>query len=220
MSKKKVKELACRFCGDRCERERDKLSGWTHSHPAVCPYRQDRVPSLNGVHVGDIWRNRHTKTEERVAEIRLGGSGTYVDREPTVVLFDLHGSQRWYSHPLWSLVEHWEPVTRPGEYPVPWRKNRRFGREGRSAHKKWRGPGYRGSSRRGPHAYWHAFHTVSEYSINWEITNKVWQIDPELGVREEQRQRMLARADELDKDPDLKGVATQLREIYGEEVAA
>jgi hypothetical protein len=218
-SKKKVKELACRFCGDRCSKERDKLSSWSHSHPANCPYRQDRMPSLNGVHVGDVWRNRHTKTEVRVIEIRLGGSGTYVDREPTVVLEDLD-SRRWSSaHPLWSLTEHWQPITRPRRYPVPWKKDERFGKNGRSTRKDWRGPSYRGGSTEDEsHAYWHAFHIVSGYVIDWESTNVIWQIDPELELREQERQRMLEAADRLDEDPYLSRVATQLREIYGQEV--
>src|SRR5262245_19067766 len=106
--KKKRKVVACFYCGEESSTERDALSAFTHSHPAVCPYRNDRMPSLNGVHVGDVWRNRHTKEECVVAEIRLGGRGTYTDREPVVVFETEYGLG---GHPLWSLVEHWESLT-------------------------------------------------------------------------------------------------------------
>lgn len=180
----KAKRLVCRFCGDECENagNRDVLSGWTHTHPSVCPYRQDQMPSLNGVHVGDVWRNRYTKQERTVTEIKLGGCGVYTDREP-VIVFDDHRMP----HPMWSLSEHWECVTRPGEWPVPWTRKK----GGRWAHEKWRGPGYRGGSRK-RHVYWHAYHSIGGHSIGWEATNQIWQMDPEL---EEQ----FAKLDERDR---------------------
>lgn len=190
---RKPKTLVCRFCGEVCEKasQPDHLSGWTHNHPSRCPYRQDRMPSLNGVHVGDVWRNLHTKKEKEVIEIRLGGWGTYTDRE-SVVLFE----NDWMGSPLWSLVEHYEPVTRPGEYPVPWTRSRRF--RGRSAYAKWRGPGYRREDKRAkPHAYWHAYHHVSGYAIEWERTNVLWQVDPVAEQREKERQLELAEIVEL-----------------------
>jgi hypothetical protein len=196
---------------------RDNLSAWTHNHPAVCPYRQDEMPSLNGVHVGDVWRNRHTGKTSLIETIKLGGCGTYTDREPVFVLRDEDEASeyRWVSpHPMWSLSEHWEPVTRPGEWPVPWtNKGKRKG--GRWAHAKWRCPGYRGRTRKSQHAYWHAYHSIGEHSIGWEATNRIWQMDPELEAR-------LVKLDERDRqireflenvdpnDPDLAGKVTDL----------
>lgn len=80
---KKPKRLTCRWCGDTIDaRNGDTVSAWSHGHPSVCPYRQDRVPVLNGVHVGDLWENQHTGHVFRIIEIRLGGAGVYTDREP------------------------------------------------------------------------------------------------------------------------------------------
>lgn len=219
MAMKKTKTLTCRYCGDECDASnRDVLSGWTHNHPAVCPYRTDEMPSLNGVHVGDVWRNTHTGKESVVEAIKLGGCGTYTDREPVVVLRDERDSEyRWVSPtPLWSLVENSEPITRPGEYPVPWTRSKRW--KGRSAHQKWRTPGYRGSSRKRQHAYWHAYHTVAGYSIEWERTNVLWQTDPKTELALEQAQRAREGAQELLDSGDelLAKVGAQMAEIFKE----
>ena len=210
--KKRVKTLSCRFCGDVLENadNRDFLSGWTHSHPSVCPYRQDSMPSLNGVHVGDRWRNLHTKRVCVIEAIKLGGCGTYTDREPVFVLRDeeKESQYNWVSpYPMWSLAEHWESLTRPGEWPVPWTRDRRFGKGSRSALVKWRTPAYRGSKSRRKtkaHAYWHSYHTVDEHSIGWEATNVIWQYD-EVAEKEqmelalmEQIQELLASTTEFD----------------------
>lgn len=184
--KRGQKRLACRFCGDTIDRTKgDHLSWWNHNHPSACPYRTDRVPALNGVHVGDEWRNTHTQDVVRVQEIRLGGDGTYTDREPTLLLADVDADEAppWrMPQPLWSLAEHYEPVTRPGELPVPVEPDERF--PGCvSAVDEWRSPGYRHPEDperdEGPHAYWHSFHTVIGYGIQWERTNELWQIDPD-----------------------------------------
>lgn len=219
---KKGKALVCRFCGDVCENagNRDVLSGWTHNHPAVCPYRQDSMPSLNGVHVGDVWRNRHTGKTSFVEAIKLGGCGTYTDREPVFVLRDedKESEYRWVSpHPMWSLSEHWEPVTRPGEWPVPWtNKGKRKG--GRWAHSKWRCPGYRGGTRKGQHTYWHAYHSVGEHTIGWEATNVIWQMDPAVEAKKEQQRSVLEYVNSgvFDDDPLLARVAQNVREMFSE----
>jgi hypothetical protein len=172
LAARKSKEVKCRSCGETCPNEREALSAFTHSHPAVCPYREDRMPSLNGVHVGDVWRNRHTKRECTVGEIRLGGRGTYTNREPVIVWTD--GSIGIGGEPLWGLAEHWEPVTRPGEWPVPWIYDKRFGKGGRSASEAWRCPGMRGY-RNGRKKYFHAYlRKEGEYgSTGWDW----WQMD-------------------------------------------
>jgi hypothetical protein len=210
---KKAKTLSCRFCGDVLEDvgNRDHLSAWTHSHPSVCPYRQDRMPSLNGIHVGDVWRNMHTGEERTVTQIKLGGHGTYTDREPVFVLDERMGTGGW---PMWSLVEHWEPVSRPGVFPVPWTKDKHY-RGARSAYVKWRCPAYRGGRRNRGHAYWHAYHSVAEHSIGWEATNRIWQMDPELEARfaklDERDRRIREFLENADpNDPDLAGKVTDL----------
>lgn len=201
MARQKAKTLACRFCGDVLENagNRDELSGWTHNHPSVCPYRQDEMPSLNGVHVGDRWRNRHTGKVSVIEKIKLGGCGTYTDREPAFVLRDEDDENhyRWISpHPMWSLAEHWESLTRPGEWPVTWHYSKRYPGE-RTAREKWRTPGYRGGSRRRrQHAYWHAYHTVSEHSIAWEETNVIWQYD-EVAEKDQLETALAERIHEL-----------------------
>ena len=211
----KAKTLVCRFCGDVLEQanNRDYLSAWTHNHPSVCPYRQDEVPSLNGVHVGDVWRNLHTGEERTVTRIKLGGAGTYTDREPVFILNEGGGVGGW---PMWSLVEHWEPVTRPGEYPVPWRKDRLY-KDSRSAHVKWRTPRYRGSKSKRQGAYWHAYHSVSEHSIGWQTTNDIWQMDPELEARFARLDDEDARIREFleNADPDAPDLAEQVVELLG-----
>lgn len=218
MAVKKLKLLACRFCGDEIDASnRDVHSGWTHSHPSVCPYRQDSVPSLNGVHVGDEWRNLHTKKVSVVTAIKLGGAGVYTDREPVIILGDL--DHDWESpHPMWSLAEHWESLTRPGEWPVPWTRSKRF--VGRTAHLKWRGPGYRGRrKRRGrQYVYWHSYHFVDEYSIEWHRTDELWQIRPqeERALVEAERMREAA-LELLDSDDELLNrVGRQMAEIFAE----
>lgn len=210
----KAKTLVCRFCGDELEQanNRDHLSGWTHSHPSLCPYRQDRMPSLNGVHVGDVWRNLHTKEERTIAAIRLGGCGTYTDREPVIVWDEDRDVA--LPNPLWSLVEHWEPVTRPGEYPVPWTRSRRF-RGGRSCLKKWRGPAHRGRKSKAQRAYWHAYHSMAtDYSSTW-ASKEIWQMDPELERKREERVRALAYLDTID-DPYIADVVQRTREMFSE----
>jgi hypothetical protein len=210
---------ACKFCKATVDGSLESVSHFTHSHPLVCPWRDDRVPALNGVHVGDHWMNQHTKSVVRVTEIRLGGHGTYCEHEPTVMLDDVDivaGYARdrdpqptlWQDEPLptheqlaklpllvnaygrmgeplWGLVEHWTPLTRPGEYPVPWEMRDRGGRWPlRSALDEWRCPGLRGSeySERKQAAYWHAFHvstqTYSSSGWGW------WQFDPDNPTRE------------------------------------
>lgn len=178
MSVKRPRILACRYCGDECDASnRDTLSHWTHNHPSVCPYRTDSVPSLNGVHVGDVWRNLHTKRTVTIEAIRLGGCGTYTDREPVVVLVDDESPSEWRyvsPHPLWGLSEHWEPISRPGVYPVPWTRSRRF--RGRSALLVWRGGGIRGQRSKRKEAYWSSYHTISgNYISGWST---FWQVDP------------------------------------------
>lgn len=206
MAKAKPKRLACRFCGETWARQ--DAENVKHSHPAVCPHRQDRVPALNGVHVGDLWRNLHTGHVIRIEQIRLGGAGTYVDREPIVdgptvyercndesrldVLLEPtvdelataepvrepYGSMGGW--PLWSLVEHWEPLTRPDDYPVPWEMEQRGGfKPMRSTVDPYRCPGLRGStwSEDKGKQYWHAWHVSDgkHCTSNWEW----WQIDPD-----------------------------------------
>lgn len=181
MAKRRPKRLVCRWCGDECEKadDRDHRSAWTHGHPAVCPFRQDRMPALNGVHVGDVWRNRHTQNESTVVECRLGGYGTYTDREPVLVLTSARDD--WHHDiPLWSLVEHWDPVTRPGEYPVPWETSNDRGYEERWADDAYRSPFYRGSTNERERAYWHATHHIDAQQngcIDWR--SERWQIDPD-----------------------------------------
>lgn len=216
MAAKKAKKLVCRFCGSVLENagDRDALSGWTHNHPAVCPYRQDRMPSLNGVYVGDVWRNVHTKEERTVVAIRLGGAGTYTDREPVVQFDEMSGLGGW---PLWSLTEHWESVTRPGEWPVTWHYSGHYRGE-RSARDKWRTPGYRGGSRRRKqYAYMHAYHSVSGHSIEWERTNVLWQLDPVEEEKRLQRERALAFVDSVESiDPTLAETVARVREMLAE----
>jgi len=213
---KKPKTLACRYCGDVLENagNQDVLSAWTHNHPAVCPYRQDSMPSLNGVHVGDEWRNMHTGKVSRIEAIRLGGCGTYTDREPVVVLVDddRPSDWRWVSPtPLWSLVEHAEPITRPGEYPVPWTRSKRW--RGRSAQVKWRCPAYRGSKRKS-RAYFHAYHYVSGHIIEWERTNVLWQLDPVEEEKRLQQERAIAFVDSIEVvDPSLAETMASVREM-------
>ncbi len=183
---RRPKMLACRYCGDECDTSSaEHYSAWCHGHPSVCPYRQDRVPSLNGVHVGDIWKGRyHENAFREVVEIRLGGDSTYTDREPVVVTQDAESEHdRRSEWPLWCLVEHNDPVTRPGEYPVPWKLGLEDGsrQDARWAADEWRCPGYRGGhadNEDRDKAYWHAYHTVVGHGIQWERTNELWQIDP------------------------------------------
>lgn len=207
--KKKVKkQVACRNCGATSDADKESVSHFTHGHPSACPYRQDRVPALNGVHVDDLWRNLHTRAVVRVTELRLGGGGTYADREPTATteyvwakehrddgtlladadaeptLEELQATPStptvygFDDTPLWSLVEHWEPLTRPGEYPVPWEDCDRFP-GGRSAVDAFRCPALRGdpddeerNARNEGAAYYMAFHSAdARYSIDW---NQAW----------------------------------------------
>lgn len=207
--KKKPKLLACRNCGTTTKTDRETLSGFVHSHPEVCPYRRDKVPAMNGVHVGDHWRNLHTGIIVRVIECRLGGTGTYTDREPVYVTADVWKPERdegkldfgaaeptlteleesdafadcwdWVSPTtMWSLSEHYEPVTRPDEYPVPWElRTDDRGHESRWAAEPWRTGGLHNPSGveddDGPmdteaveDAYYHAFHTRdSRWSMDW-----------------------------------------------------
>ena len=212
----KAKRLVCRFCGDELEdsRNRDHLSAWTHNHPAVCPYRTDEVPSLNGVHVGDVWRNMHTGEERTVTRIKLGGRGTYTDREPVFVLDEGGGTGGW---PMWSLVEHWEPLTRPGVFPVPWTKDKRW-RGARSAYVKWRCPAYRGGRKNKGHAYWHSYHTLDVHTIGWEATNRIWQMDPEQEERfaklDEQERRIREFLENA--DPTAPDLAQQVTDLFAE----
>jgi hypothetical protein len=204
---KKPKEVACRFCGETCSTQRDTLSGWTHHHPSVCPYRNDRMPSLNGVHVGDVWRNRHTKEEVTVGEIRLGGRGTYTDREPVVVWEDRYIGVG--GEPLWGLAEHWEPITRPKQWPVPWHYDKRFGKGGRSANEAWRCPGIRGG-RRERRKYFHTYlYKDGEFSSagwNW------WQFDPVAEKKRRDTESAIAYATELlkNEEPLIVKVAESL----------
>jgi hypothetical protein len=223
MSRRRSRRRACRFCGEILEdANRESLSWWTHSHPSNCSYRTDRVPALNGVQVGDLWQNTHTRSIDRVVEIRLGGCGTYTDHEPVFVMADvwdprdaepvgqlgLFGEQPevptpplaeleqmphkdpdatpWgyvMPEPMWALVEHADPLTRPGEYPVPWKMERLYGGRvlTRSVLDEWRGDGLRGSdwSDKKGSMYWHAWHVIDpdcQYaSTRWEW----WQVDPD-----------------------------------------
>src|SRR5262245_44846033 len=170
------------------------------------------MPSLNGVHVGDVWRNRHTKEERRILEIRLGGAGTYTDREP-VVVFD---EDSWMlPNTLWSLAEHWEPITRPKQWPVPWHYNKRFGKGGRSANAPWRCPGIRGGHRE-RRKYFHSYLRMDgEYSTTgW----RWWQIDPEAEQLQQQIANVLAGAQELIEsgDPLLVKVGKRALETFAE----
>jgi hypothetical protein len=171
------------------------------------------MPSLNGVHIGDVWRNLHTGNEFAVAEIRLGGRGTYTDREPVIVWDDRHfgiGGET-----MWGLAEHWEPVTRPGEWPVPWKKDRRFGRDGRSAHEAWRTPGIRGLKRRRS-KYFHTYLEMDgEYSSkgwNW------WQVDPAAEEKQQKIDNALAFALELieSEDPLIRKVGENVLATFAE----
>lgn len=212
--KKGPKVLVCRYCGDECDAtNRDVLSAWTHNHPSVCDHRTDSVPSLNGVHVGDVWRNLHTKEEREITELRLGGAGVYTDREPVVVLGDRGGMGGW---PMWSLVEHWEPISRPGVYPVPWTRSKRW--KGRSALLKWRGGGIRGKGRRSrrQHAYWSSYHTIEDYISGWST---FWQHDPMDEERKEIARRMIASATEMALDPFLATWANNMKQTWEQELA-
>lgn len=81
--------------------------------------RQDSVLALNGVVVGQFWRNIHVGHVERVSEIRLAGMGTHTAHYESIILleegkeivgmFDISGQA------LWSLVDHWEQVEFVGE---------------------------------------------------------------------------------------------------------
>jgi hypothetical protein len=76
--------------------------------------RQDSVPALNGVAVGQWWRNIHTKRVRQVREIRLAGLGTHTAHYESIILaedgedddvrFGLGGEA------LWSICEHCELV--------------------------------------------------------------------------------------------------------------
>jgi hypothetical protein len=181
MRARRPRRLACRYCGDEIDATNaDAASHYRHSHPAACPHRTDSVPALNGVRVGDVWRSLHDTTGHataRIAEIRLGGVGTYTDREPVVILEHDDGTDFSMPWPLWCLVEHMEPITRPDEYPLPWEPDKRY-RDSRSAADEWRGPAYRrddGDERTG--AYFHAWHTLSGHcSQGW---GDPWLTDPD-----------------------------------------
>lgn len=196
-TKKPAALVRCRYC--RETHPKADAASWAHIHPAVCEFRQDRVPVLNGVHVGDHWRNLHTLSVVRVMECRLGGCDTYTDREPVVVVatiwappqqepggqmtlgsdlgepadLDALEPDGWWSvHPLWSLVEHWDPVTRPGCYPVPFNLD---DRGWRSAARRWRGPGHRGAPDR-KHAYYHSvIPSDGRYCLDWDVLTRLWQ---------------------------------------------
>jgi hypothetical protein len=81
--------------------------------------RQDSVPALNGVEVGQYWRNVHVGSVQRVVEIRLGGLGTHAAHYESIVLlkegqevadmFDISGQA------LWSICDHWEQVELAGD---------------------------------------------------------------------------------------------------------
>jgi hypothetical protein len=178
---RKPKRLGCRYCGSMVDvTSADHASAFTHGHPSECSYRTDRVPALNGVHVGDLWRNLHTLEDRRVHEIRLGGDCTYTDREPTVLLAPVDADPHDFAmpHPLWSLVEHWEPLTRPDCFAVPSTPSERFP-TGRSAADEWRCPGHRrvdGDDER-DRAYFHAWHVARGYcSERWGAP---WLYDPD-----------------------------------------
>lgn len=129
---KRPRRLQCQWCLEVIDASNpDTRSHWLYQHPSSCAYRGDRVPSLNGVYVGQRWENVHTGGVETVSEIRLGGSGTYTDREPTVLLVE--EAERVYlnPHPLWSLCEHWRPLdgadAMPFEgLPMPTEPDRRY----------------------------------------------------------------------------------------------
>jgi hypothetical protein len=100
--------------------------------------RPDAVPRLDGVAVGQLWRNRHATTGyglNRIVRILLGGEGTYrhitddyVRMEPVV---QFEGEQERYEQhagmggtPLWSLAEHYELIDETtgepaAEQPIP-----------------------------------------------------------------------------------------------------
>lgn len=72
-------------------------------------HRQDSVPCLNGVAVGQHWRNLHTGKVERVESIWLAGLATNTAHSESVEFEVDEDGWRW-GHPLNSLVEHWELV--------------------------------------------------------------------------------------------------------------
>lgn len=207
-TQKRQRMIACRFCRAESKTDRNSRSNFMHSHPAVCPHRQDRVPIMNGVHVGDLWKNMHTGSVFRIVELRLGGAGTYTDREPCAVTVSVwsppaerlepEGDQlsleipadpmppleelvvvepeerAWvHTEPLWGLVEHSDPLSRPGEYPVPFVE-----REGlRWAEESFRGPGYRRADdvEEKDRAYFHSRFVVDGYAISWH--GDEWIVD-------------------------------------------
>jgi hypothetical protein len=78
--------------------------------------RQDSVPCLNGVAVGQWWRNLHTKRVGQVREIRLAGLGTHTAHYESIILLyeddDEDGIDRFGlgGEALWSICEHRELV--------------------------------------------------------------------------------------------------------------
>lgn len=138
--------MNCLLCSEEAPRQdRDR---WLHYHLLQCEKIESQVAALNGVHLGDHWQNRYTRTISRVSEINMIGLGTYAGHEAAVALWEVwsppsdeEGTQLslgavldppslselvlmepcgWEgAHPLWSLSEHWEPLTRPGQYPTP-----------------------------------------------------------------------------------------------------
>lgn len=72
--------------------------------------RQDSVPCLNGVAVGQHWRNIHTGSVECVESIWLAGVSTHTAHYESIEFEVEEGHWRGMGQSLWSLVEHWELV--------------------------------------------------------------------------------------------------------------
>jgi len=72
--------------------------------------RHDSVPDLNGVEVGQYWRNVHVANIQPVTAIHLAGLGAHAGHYESIMLGeDSFAGMGWT---LWSLSQHFELVER------------------------------------------------------------------------------------------------------------
>lgn len=95
-----------------------RLYGVTDDHAVWCrevinfEEREDAVPCLNGVAVGQQWQNIHTGVVCVVTQIRLGGLATHTAHYESIVLLpeDVAPDTLDSGWALWSMGEHWQLV--------------------------------------------------------------------------------------------------------------
>lgn len=72
--------------------------------------RDDAVPCVNGVSVGQRWQNVHTRSICTVTQIRLAGLGSHTAHYESIVLLPdgVSPDKLDSGWALWSIGEHWQ----------------------------------------------------------------------------------------------------------------